>query len=592
MGIPARTVAAWTLLLAVCAGSAVAGRLCYLGRPFDSDAAMFIYMGRLVAEGGGVGRDLVDNKFPTVGLMTSGPWRALGTSWPAYVGLGMAMSLVATLAIGAAAGRGRIAAMLFAVVFLNLTPAVFGGFQLETPIACFASLAAMGAVRAIGDESASGAFVAGLCAGCAALLKPTGVGVLAAMGMGVIVRQHWPLAASQTRGRGASVKLAIGMSAGLAIPLSAAAVYLTVADLWGELPVTAARLSAYAHGSVFDAASWIKLATVGALVGFPIVVRAVVRRSGREELPAKAAKWPCAIVRRPLLVTHEATKARRPAEGGRFGRRPSAGRDLNLRVFVPSCETDVGWRGRAQRSVAGSWLEVHRRLPAVRAARHRARPFSPAVLTFAWSWLAIEFLAVVAQRRMYAYHFLPIVPPAALLFGLMPRPVRPWSLLAALGPAAALGFVVALHVIATPTDDRLAVGRYLLARTSPGDSVWADDWPRLLLETGRRPGSRQALTFLFANDDATAGADSAQIVADLTARRPAVVVLPADLDRWLGRQTGGIVELSQNPTRAAAYVAGWRRIERYTLGHYRREATVGGDAVNRRDDEVVTADVR
>jgi hypothetical protein len=122
--------------------------------------------------------------------------------------------------------------------------------------------------------------------------------------------------------------------------------------------------------------------------------------------------------------------------------------------------------------------------------------------------------------------------------------------------------------------------------------VWADDWPRLLLETGLRPGSRQALTFLFANDDATAGADSAQIVADLSARRPPFVVLPADMDRWLHRQTTGIVELSQNPARAAAYTAGWRRIERYTEGHYQREATVGEVAVYRRVPDVATADVR
>ncbi len=503
----ARALAAWTLLLAVCAGSAVAGRLCYLGRPFDSDAAMFVYMGRLVAEGGRVGRDLVDNKFPTVGLMTSGPWRMIGTAWPAYIGLGCALSLIAAGAIGAAAGRGRAAAMLFAVVFLNLTPAVFGGFQLETPIACFASLAAMGAVRAIDRGSASSAFTAGLAAGCAVLLKPTGGGVLAAMGIGLLVRQTGPLAASRTQ----VLRAVASVLAGLALPLSAAAIYLTAGGLWGELPVTAQRLSAYAHGSVFDAATWIKLATVAALIGFPFAVRRMSRTagfSGQEPLPAEA---------------------------GRPGH---------------------------------------------------------AVHAFAISWLLIEFLAVVAQRRMYAYHFLPIVPPAALLFGLLPRPVRPLPLLAALGPAAALGFVVALHVIATPTADRLAVGRYLQARTTAGDRVWADDWPRLLLETDLRPGSRQALTFLFANDDATAGADSAQIVADLSARRPAVVVLPADLDRWLRRQTGGIAELSQNPTRAAAYVAGWRRIERYARAHYRREAVVGDEAVYRRADAIVVADGR
>ncbi|MBC8107258.1 MAG: hypothetical protein H7Z14_11760 [Anaerolineae bacterium] len=40
------------LLLALCVLSAILGRLCYLIRPFDSDGSMFIYMGRLISEGG------------------------------------------------------------------------------------------------------------------------------------------------------------------------------------------------------------------------------------------------------------------------------------------------------------------------------------------------------------------------------------------------------------------------------------------------------------------------------------------------------------------------------------------------------------
>ncbi len=548
----AAVFAAWTLLLTVVATSALAGRACYLGRPFDSDAAMFVYMGRLVADGGRVGRDVVDNKFPTVGLMMSGPWRVLGTWWAGYVVLGAALSAVAAAAVGEAAARGggqRGPAVLFAVVLLNITPVVFGGFQLETPIACFACLAAVGAVRAVDEGSAGAAFVAGLAAGCGALLKPTGIGVIGAMGLGVVVRWaggHATAVRSPVRGAmanadcgsalraqllgwitgppvfdaigdrdlGSAVLLRVGVSAtvGLAVPLSAAAAYLSVAGLWGDLPGTAARLAAYAHGSVVDAVSVVKLATAAAVVGFPLVVGRVT---------------------------------------GRLPRSPAC-----------TCGAPAGDRVANPRGV----------------------------VAFAWAWLAIEVAGVVAQRRLYAYHFLPVVPPAALLFGLIRRPTRPWPLLAALGPVAVLGLACAARV--TPADGRLAVGRYLSARAAPGDRVWADDYPRLLLETGLRPGSRQALTFLFANDDATAGADSAQIVADLAARRPAFVVLPADLTGWLRRQTGGIVELSANPGRAAAYTAGWRRIERYTLGHYRREATVGDAAVYRRADPIATADVR
>ena len=68
------------------------GAICI--RPFDSDGAMFIYMGRLISEGGRFGHELIDNKFPTVGLITSVPWRWFGPVWRQYVLLETAMSLL------------------------------------------------------------------------------------------------------------------------------------------------------------------------------------------------------------------------------------------------------------------------------------------------------------------------------------------------------------------------------------------------------------------------------------------------------------------------------------------------------------------
>src|SRR3954471_15616840 len=132
-----RDAVARRCLIAVCILTALAGRLCYLARPFDSDGAMFIYMGRLTADGGRFGRDLVDNKFPTVGLITSAAWRAFGASWPAYVLLGVVLAAASAVMLSRAARRhfgdaATLPTSLFAIVFLNLTPVVFGGFQLET----------------------------------------------------------------------------------------------------------------------------------------------------------------------------------------------------------------------------------------------------------------------------------------------------------------------------------------------------------------------------------------------------------------------------------------------------------------------------
>src|SRR5207302_1379997 len=46
------------------------------------------------------------------------------------------------------------------------------------------------------------------------------------------------------------------------------------------------------------------------------------------------------------------------------------------------------------------------------------------VLTFAIAWYCIELLGIVLQGRMYAYHFMVLAPPAALVYAMMPRPAR------------------------------------------------------------------------------------------------------------------------------------------------------------------------
>src|SRR5438477_1737667 len=73
------------LVIAALLGCALFGRFVFLVWPFPSDGAMFVYQGKLVAEGGRLCHDLVDNKFPTVGMICSVAWRAMGTWWPGYV---------------------------------------------------------------------------------------------------------------------------------------------------------------------------------------------------------------------------------------------------------------------------------------------------------------------------------------------------------------------------------------------------------------------------------------------------------------------------------------------------------------------------
>jgi hypothetical protein len=526
------------MLIAVCAFSALVGRFCFLLRPFDNDAAIFIYMGQMVSTGGRLCHDLIDNKFPTVGLMTSIIYKAFGICWPAYVTLEALISLATALSLGRTAKRvvgrrAQLPTVLFSLVFLNLTTAVFGGFQLETLQIFFTALAASAGVEMLLCGNLADGFTAGLCAGCGAMFKPTAVGVLLAMLAAMVTlrligearylpedknRRNKPRRTEGTKGifkhLSALARLAyqalasshssflaqlLAITAGLTIPLTFALIYLTQADLLKDMPALYRQISTYAEASVFDIVELIKPLTALALLGFPLLIRGYVfRRQTKLEM-----KW-----------------------------QPSA------------------------------------------------------VTVFLISWLMIETIGVILQRRMYAYHFLPMVPPAALLFGMLPRLNRPAVLAASLLPIAFLSILQAANFIATTKlgEDRLPLSDYLLAHAKPGDAVWMDAWPRVVLETGLRPGSRLPFTFLFTNYD-TAGLDySAGMIADFERIKPTFIILPTPLNRRMQYQIDFIPELNRLLIRRESYITGWHRIEQYTRDHYEKEAMVGNDAVYRRRD--------
>ena len=93
---------AWTLWIVggLCLLSALTGRLGYLAKPFEPDADILIYLGKLTSEGGRFCHDLTDNKFPSVGLMTSLCWRGFGAHWLGYVLLQTGLSLGGGGAVG------------------------------------------------------------------------------------------------------------------------------------------------------------------------------------------------------------------------------------------------------------------------------------------------------------------------------------------------------------------------------------------------------------------------------------------------------------------------------------------------------------
>ena len=479
------------MMATACLLTALAGRLAYLVRPFDHDAAMFVYLGKSVCDGQRFGHDIIDNKFPSVGLMISLAWRAFGTCWPAYVLLQTILALGGAWMLARSAARNageqsRLPTLLAAVVYLNFSVGVFGGFQLETLQSFFAILAACAAMEAIRLRSIADAFVVGLAAGSAAMLKPTGLAPLGAFAIVIFVLCARPLALC--------VRIAAATMLGLSIPAATVIIYLISTDTLRDLPGLYRQISLYAsHTPLVWHEDILKPITVLVLAGFAIVVRGwVQRRDATEPRPAHAQ------------------------------------------------------------------------------------------VIFAVVWLVLELLGAVMQRRMYAYHFLPIAAPASLLFGMIPRPNQPIRLLAAMAPVMILSLIGSVEVLNHPQPAVLPVSRYLLARALPGDRVWQDSMPRLLLETGLRPGARYPIMFLFGNHDTAALEYTPVLLHDLEQRRPRYIILPTDVEAKLRVETTQCLHLLRSPARAENFRHAWRQVQNYVRDHYTPEAEIGQETVWRR----------
>ncbi|HEX8521896.1 MAG TPA: hypothetical protein VF669_06530, partial [Tepidisphaeraceae bacterium] len=485
------------LLVAFILIAALLGRFAYLVKPFDHDARIFIYLGKLVCDGGRFYHDVLDNKFPSVGLMTSVCWRWLGTWWPGYVLLQTGLALGGALLLGRWAARyfgphARLPACLFAIVYLNFNVAVFGGFQLETLQTFFAILAAGGALEALRGKNTADAFLAGLAAGCAAMLKPTGLSVLAAFALAVILhhRSEWRII----------IRLGAAATGGLLLPLLVVFLYLLRTDILRDMPELYRQISRYAADTPWETTDYFKPFVVLTIALFPVFVRAWIFRRKENRIPGRLDQ--------------------------------------------------------------------------------------PGAL-FALTWMLLELLGAVMQKRMYAYHFLPVAAPATLLYAMWPRRDKPASLAAALVPLAFASIIASSEIMTFywGTPMRSPVSDYLVARTAVNDAVWSDSVPRILLETGLKPGARIPLTFLFLNYDEAPLEYSDVMLRDFDSRRPKYIVMPMDLKDKLRDETARAPELFHRPLRRDNYIKAWNRIDTYVHEHYKFEKWLDGQIIYRRSDE-------
>src|SRR5207244_5913571 len=111
-------------LLTVLVVAAMLPRVAFLARPFESDAGLYIYMGKTLATGQTLYRDFYETKLPGVPLLTAGLYRLFGDRWWPYVLLQGLMTLIAARALANAASRAlrtttaQLPPVLFAILFL------------------------------------------------------------------------------------------------------------------------------------------------------------------------------------------------------------------------------------------------------------------------------------------------------------------------------------------------------------------------------------------------------------------------------------------------------------------------------------------
>jgi hypothetical protein len=483
------------LLVIACVLTALAGRLVFLVQPFNPDSATFIYLGKSICDGDRFCHDIIDNKFPTVGLMTSICWRAFGTNWTAYVLLQTGMSILASLLLARAAARtvgehARIPTALASLVYLNFSLAVFGGFQLETLQIFFSILAACSVLECLKKHSLADAFLVGLAAGCAAMIKPSGLAVVGAFAVASLMNRSW----RETLLHGAAVAM------GLWIPAAVTLAYLVWFDILRDMPALFRQISDYASHTPMAWEDVYRPLTVIVLAGFGILVR--------------------------------------------------------------------GW--------------VHRR------SEHRLDvPIARSFAVFGVTWFILELAGAVLQRRMYAYHFLPVAAPTALLFGMLPRRTSTRSLLAALAPIMVFSVMGSQEILKNPEPQQstTAMSSYLLQHASRGDAVWADLSPRVLLETDLRPGARFPIMFVFGNTDTAPLEDLPVLLSDFEHRRPKYIILPANVEAKIKLETTQAAHLARSRVRAANFAHAWREVESYVKSHYTPEITLRLETLYHRNEE-------
>jgi hypothetical protein len=197
-----------------------------------------------------------------------------------------------------------------------------------------------------------------------------------------------------------------------------------------------------------------------------------------------------------------------------------------------------------------------------------AKP-TAALVTFALSWFLIEGLGVFLQKRMYSYHFMVVIPPATVIYGMLARRDRWIPIAAGLVPISMFSMWWSLYrVLKLPEGYEISpISQYIVQHSGPMDRIYTDEYPRIIMETGLDYGARYGTLFYFVNHDDAPKEYGDQLIADLEHRQPKYIVLAQNREEVKQHELT-LTMLRLRPRRLAGFLATWNEYENYVKVNY------------------------
>jgi Dolichyl-phosphate-mannose-protein mannosyltransferase len=161
------------------------------------------------------------------------------------------------------------------------------------------------------------------------------------------------------------------------------------------------------------------------------------------------------------------------------------------------------------------------------------------VAAFAATWLLVEIVGVIVQKRAYFYHFTAALPPAVLLTGLIGARAAVLPTIFAMVPWIAISMHWNWNIYNRGDGDARVIA-YLNANTQRDDAVFGDPLGELMVRSDTQAGARLVMLINAINHDDAAIRWRDDVLADLEERRPKYMVMPI-------------------PERMEDRIAGWER---------------------------------